>query len=89
MRSHVSVLSTATETALAVGTASLSRQEQGARNPLVLPVKAYPPAQVSAPCWSNTRTAATTTRLFAVVFGTFFKTNKLYKYLSTFPSHVR
>ncbi len=72
MRSHVSVPSTATETALAVGIAGLSRQEQGARKPLMLPVKAYPPAQVSASCWSNTKTAAITAGLFAVAFGTFF-----------------
>lgn len=46
MRSHVSVLSTATETALAVGIASLRRREQGARKPLMQPAKAFPPAQV-------------------------------------------
>lgn len=69
---YVSV-STVTETALAVRIASLSRLEQGARNPLALPVKAYPPAQVSASCWCNARTAATTWRLFSSVFCTFFK----------------
>lgn len=46
MRSHVSVLSTATETALAVGIASLRRREQGARKPLMQPAKAFPLAQV-------------------------------------------
>lgn len=57
---HVSVFSTVTETVHAVGTASLSWQEQRARNQSMLPVKAYPPAQVSAICCSYTRTAAST-----------------------------
>lgn len=64
-----SVLATVTETALAVGIACLSRQEQGARKPSMLPVKAYPLAQVSSSCWSNMRTAA---RLFAVELDAFF-----------------
>lgn len=44
---YISLFSTVTGTALAVGIASLSRQEQDVRKPLVLPVKAYPSAQVS------------------------------------------
>lgn len=62
--SHDPLLSAVTETVLAVRTASSSGQEQSARNPLMLPVKAHLTAQVIAPCWSNINTAANTRRIF-------------------------
>lgn len=45
----LTVVFTVTETVLAVRIASMRRQEQNARNPLMLPAKATPPAQVMPP----------------------------------------
>lgn len=91
MRSHVSVLSTATETALAVGIASLRRREQGARKPLMQPAKAFPPVQVRT---TGVRRALITATLFAVVMGGFFIEMINYTYLgklhlSVFLLHIR